>query len=52
MEEIEALAENLRLMVGLDAQSLLGMHASEPVLQRRQDVLGHVSHSSLGAAGG
>jgi hypothetical protein len=42
VEEIEPLAKNLRLVVGFDPQSLLGMKRSEATLQVGQNVLGHV----------
>ena len=40
MEEIEPLAEGLRLVIGFDAQSLLGVQRAEAPLQIGQDVGG------------
>ena len=40
MEEIETLAESLRLVVGFDSQSLLGVQRAEAALQIGQDVGG------------
>src|SRR5581483_8557627 len=39
MKEIEALAENLRFVVGLDAQPLAGMQLSEPLLQSGEELI-------------
>jgi hypothetical protein len=47
MEEIEPLAEGLRLVVGLDPQSLLGMERSQAPFQIGQDVMGHVEPNQI-----
>jgi hypothetical protein len=39
MKEVEALAENLALMVVLDAEPLLGVQSSETLLQLLENVL-------------
>jgi hypothetical protein len=39
MEEIEPLAESLRLVVGLDSQSLFGVQGPETALQLGSDVV-------------
>jgi hypothetical protein len=40
MEEIEPLAKSLRLVIGLDSQSLFRVQRPETALQLGQDVIG------------
>src|SRR5665647_974010 len=41
VKECQALAEQLGFVIGLDSEPLLGMHASEPLLQFRQKIPVH-----------
>ena len=41
MEEVEALAEDLGFVIGLDAQALPRMQTSEALLQFDQNILVH-----------
>jgi hypothetical protein len=42
VEEIEPLAEDLRLVVGFNPEALLGMKRPEAPLQIGQDILAHI----------
>jgi hypothetical protein len=50
VEEIEPLAENLRLVVGFDSQALLGMKRPEAPLQIGEDILAHFGSVCLGSS--